>query len=64
VTVFCRSYSAISFTPTYKPPLCRENGCASAFVNNVRRMAMGKYFIAWLLGVPAFVLVLIYLFMH
>ena len=23
---------------------------------------MGKYFIAWLLGVPAFVLVLIYLF--
>jgi len=25
---------------------------------------MGKYFIAWLLGVPAFVLVLIYLFMH
>jgi hypothetical protein len=23
---------------------------------------MGKYFLAWLLGVPAFVLVLIYLF--
>jgi hypothetical protein len=26
--------------------------------------AMGKYFIAWLLGVPGIVLVLIYLFMH
>jgi hypothetical protein len=25
---------------------------------------MGKYFIAWLLGVPAFVLVLFYLFFH
>jgi hypothetical protein len=26
--------------------------------------AMGKYFLAWLLGVPAVVLVLIYFFMH
>jgi len=25
---------------------------------------MGKYFLAWLLGVPFFVLVLIYLFFH
>jgi hypothetical protein len=25
---------------------------------------MGKYFLAWLLGVPAIVLVLIYFFMH
>jgi hypothetical protein len=25
---------------------------------------MGKYFIGWLLGVPVFVLVLIYLFFH
>jgi len=25
---------------------------------------MGKYFIAWLLGVPAFVLVILYLFFH
>lgn len=25
---------------------------------------MGKYFLAWLLGVPAFVLVLIYFFVH
>lgn len=28
---------------------------------NPRRFKMGKYFIAWLLGVPAFVLVIIYL---
>jgi len=25
---------------------------------------MGKYFLAWILGVPTFVLVLIYLFAH
>jgi len=25
---------------------------------------MGKYFLAWLCGVPAFLLVLIYLFVH
>lgn len=25
---------------------------------------MGKYFLAWLCGVPAFVLVLVYLFVH
>jgi len=25
---------------------------------------MGKYFIAWLLGVPAGLLILVYLFMH
>jgi len=25
---------------------------------------MGKYFLAWIMGVPAIVLVLIYLFMH
>jgi len=25
---------------------------------------MGKYFLAWIMGVPAIVLVLIYFFMH
>jgi hypothetical protein len=29
-----------------------------------RRDIMGKYFIAWLLGVPAVVLVVAYLFFH
>jgi hypothetical protein len=32
--------------------------------NHDRRNAMGKYFLAWVLGVPATVLVLIYLLMH
>jgi hypothetical protein len=29
-----------------------------------RRRIMGKYVLAWLLGVPAFVLVIIYLLFH
>jgi hypothetical protein len=29
-----------------------------------RSTVMGKYFLAWILGVPALVLVLIYLFFH
>ncbi|GAB3449032.1 hypothetical protein GCM10027320_43220 [Massilia solisilvae] len=29
-----------------------------------REAIMGKYFLAWIMGVPAIVLVLIYLFMH
>ena len=32
--------------------------------HNDKEHAMGKYFLAWLLGVPALVLVLIYFFMH
>lgn len=30
-------------------------------IGNFKETIMGKYFIAWLLGVPLFVLVLIYL---
>jgi len=29
-----------------------------------RRNIMGKYFLAWLLGVPGLVLLLVYLFFH
>jgi hypothetical protein len=32
--------------------------------NPQKEKDMGKYFIAWLLGVPGIVLVLVYLFMH
>ena len=32
--------------------------------NFIRSTIMGKYFLAWILGVPAIVLVLIYMFMH
>jgi len=34
------------------------------FLFNQGEGKMGKYFIAWLLGVPAGLLVLVYLFMH
>jgi hypothetical protein len=30
----------------------------------MRSSDMGKYVLAWLLGVPAFVLVIVYLFVH
>ncbi|GBL45551.1 hypothetical protein SFMTTN_1361 [Sulfuriferula multivorans] len=30
----------------------------------IKETIMGKYFIAWILGVPAIVLVVIYFFMH
>ncbi|WP_155835128.1 hypothetical protein [Herbaspirillum sp. RV1423] len=30
----------------------------------LEKQVMGKYFLAWILGVPAFALVLIYLFAH
>ena len=29
-----------------------------------RSIPVGKYFLAWILGVPAIVLVLVYFFMH
>jgi len=32
--------------------------------NQIRRHDMGKYFLAWILGVPAIVLVLLYIFFH
>lgn len=32
--------------------------------SNKKENIMGKYFLAWLCGVPAFLLVLIYLFVH
>ncbi|MCW5300761.1 hypothetical protein DXT88_21545 [Herbaspirillum lusitanum] len=35
----------------------------TSLLNN-KEQAMGKYFLAWILGVPAFVLVLIYFFVH
>ena len=33
-------------------------------IPNTKENPMGKYFIAWLLGVPAVVLVVAYLFFH
>ncbi|AMP15350.1 putative membrane protein [Collimonas pratensis] len=43
--------------------MAREN--ASAFSRRlIRRAFMGKYLLAWLLGVPAVVLVVVYLLAH
>ncbi len=42
------------------------SGAASTQLNQINKKEniMGKYFLAWLCGVPAFLLVLIYLFVH
>jgi len=36
----------------------------AALSKPIEEIIMGKYFLAWLLGVPAFVLVIIYLFFN
>ncbi len=41
-------------------PLPRTSSCASAH----KETLMGKYFIAWLLGVPAIFLVILFFFFH
>jgi hypothetical protein len=41
----------------------RSSASYACFQTNLE-MAMGKYVLAWLLGVPAIVLVVIYLFFH
>jgi hypothetical protein len=37
---------------------------APSTVQLLQENIMGKYFLAWLLGVPMFVLVIIYIFFH
>jgi len=37
---------------------------SNIYIKNIEEMMMGKYLIAWLLGVPGIVLVLIYFFMN
>lgn len=55
--------------PTKPPGLVRCAG-ASAWrklqspFQHFRRTTMGKYLLAWLLGVPGIVLLLVYLFFH
>src|SRR5271166_5540576 len=45
-------------------PARRRYGLLAAFVCLTVESAMGKYVLAWILGVPATVLVVIYLIMH
>jgi hypothetical protein len=42
------------------PDRLRNSMSLTGFKENI----MGKYFLAWLLGVPGIVLVLLYLFFH
>ena len=42
---------------------CEQTGAMTERFENKENM-MGKYFLGWILGVPAIVLVLIYFFMH
>ncbi|WP_338768889.1 hypothetical protein [Massilia sp. METH4] len=62
---FCRSLYAGRIKVAYRAVAYRRarRGLApwSHIVTTSRRTIMGKYLIAWLLGVPAVVLVLIYL---
>jgi hypothetical protein len=40
------------------------HGILDSSTHTPEESIMGKYFLAWIMGVPAIVLVLIYLFMH
>jgi hypothetical protein len=42
----------------------RKNCHGERFFSFLGRIMMGKYFIAWLLGVPAFVLIIVYFLMN
>jgi len=42
----------------------RDEAQASGMFRDNKEDVMGKYFLAWLLGVPAGLLVLIYVFTH
>jgi hypothetical protein len=48
------------------PLLFAESGRTALprLANFQERLKMGKYVLAWMLGVPAFVLVIVYLFAH
>jgi hypothetical protein len=45
-------------------PLRARESVPAASKSTSEEKAMGKYFLAWLLGVPAFVLVIVYLFFN
>ena len=47
-----------------RSPVTYPVGALSSRHHNDKEDVMGKYFLGWLLGVPAIVLVLIYFFMN
>jgi hypothetical protein len=50
--------------PQLISPRRRRDAPASFPIKHSRRRIMGKYLIGWLLGVPVFVLVILYFFFH
>ena len=62
------AYSKTSGTPTFTRYGLSDNRSVSGGFHtrstSIDGEDMGKYVIAWLLGVPAFVLVIVYLFAH
>jgi len=51
-----------SFVVSLRNRMAREP--APSTVQLIQENIMGKYLLAWLLGVPMFVLVIIYIFFH
>ncbi len=55
-----------SYTPASRSPIVtpRTRRHPSLVISPTKGEIMGKYFIAWILGVPAVVLVAVYFFTH
>jgi len=47
-----------------RTPRCPKTYPETVIKHHVKESIMGKYFLGWLLGVPAIVLVLLYLVFH
>jgi len=58
--------ASVSYSGRRLPPTVAANGggYGAGILQSTQETLMGKYFIAWLLGVPAFVLVIAYLIFH
>lgn len=66
VTSYGRPGARASYALAGRRPLRQRRAGvdADAITTSFWRSLMGKYLLAWLLGVPGIVLVLIYLFFH
>jgi len=64
-----RMTARLALLPTLQPGFVRcRNAAARSIVNesqpSLLESAMGKYFLGWMLGVPAVVLLLLYVFLR
>jgi hypothetical protein len=60
---FVRNHTDLAKGRRYDAAIMRS-GPRAGQLSTHQETIMGKYFLAWILGVPATVLVLIYLLMH